>query len=256
MSKGSRVHASRIALLITITLATGVSPKPAQASASENEVESQLPQSSTPTESFSGQIEYSFDSSLNMTHVRLSAPLDTRGVLGRIFFAPPVVDTLIASYEFAGRSISHVPDAIHLTLISDEYVDSVAAEESLLAAPDHGLDLVVGARVRRYGITVAEGLRATTIPGAGPRNLGDERNGRFVMQVPERRQVHISRSLTSLLSICEFLDLISQNEVKGRVAGLDVTISRGVLVGLRQLALEMRPTGPLSAGGGEETVLC
>src|SRR5438105_2328909 len=109
MSKGSRVRASRIAVVITITLATAMSPKPAQASARENEAELQLQLSSAAAEPFAGQIEYSFDSSLNMTHVRLSAPLDIRGVLGRMFLAPPVVHTLIVSYEFAGRSISHVP---------------------------------------------------------------------------------------------------------------------------------------------------
>jgi hypothetical protein len=255
MESASRRFA--IAAAISITLATGILPKQARASGSENDMDQQLVLPNAPTEPFSGQVEYSFDTALNMTRVRFSAPLDSRGMLRRIFLAPPVVHTLIASYEFAGHSITHIPDAIRLTLISDEYVDSVAAEESLMVAPDRGLQLVVGGKVTRYGVSVAERTRSTPIAAVGPRNLGGERNGRFLTQMPERQQVRISRTVTSLLSICEFLDLIKQNEAKGRVGELDVAISHGVILGLRHFAWAMKPKAPtFSATPANEVTTC
>jgi hypothetical protein len=59
----------------------------------------------------------------------------------------------------------------------------------------------------------------------------------------EEFEAHVSRKATALFSICEFLSLIDQREVQGTVAGLDFTLNRRVLTGLRLFAAQMLPDG-------------
>lgn len=193
-----------------------------------------------PTEEFSGEIEYDFDTLFNVTHARYRASLDVRGVLGRMFLSPPAVHTLIATYQFPGRRITHVPGSVRISLVSDEYVEQTPETESASRAPRPLLELSAAHTHASYGIAYAERIVSKSRDSLlAERRLAPDHH--LPVEVPRTQLVQITRTATSLLSMCEFLALISEDDVKGTVAGLDFALSHRVIAGLREFASQMKP---------------
>ena len=108
-----RICLSGLVLALSVRTASAIP----QVGSSERRV---LPPVS-PSDSFSGAIEYSFDTALNRTSARLETSLGSRNALTRVLFGPPTVHTLIAAYDFRGRVPPNHPDSVRLTLMSDEF---------------------------------------------------------------------------------------------------------------------------------------
>jgi hypothetical protein len=192
-----------------------------------------------PGEPFSGEIEYEFDTLLNVTKARFHASLDTHGVLGRMFLSAPAVHTVIATYRFAGRTVNRVPDSVRISFVSDEYAEQVPEERNTMPAARPILELNLGHTLARYGLAVAQRTAWKSVESEVPHRLLPTEN-HIAQQMPPTLQVRTSRTSTSLLSLCEFLALISEREVNGTVAGLDFALNHRVITGLRVFASEMK----------------
>lgn len=226
--------------LLAVALLT-VSPEVSWGSSTENDAQQRIFLPAAPTEAFSGEIEYAFDTLRNVTRARFRASLDAHGILGRMFLAAPTVHTIIATYQFAGRSVTRVPDSIRVSLLSDEYVEQTREEQNALPPATRPLLQLNMAHIHAsYGIAVAQQMVSKSGDSILPErlHLPDQH---MPVQVLQTRQVQITRAATSFLSICEFLELISEDDVKGTVAGLDFELNHRVIAGLREFASQMKP---------------
>jgi hypothetical protein len=187
---------------------------------------------------FSGEIEYTFDTTLNKTRTRFETSLASRNVLLQILLGPPTVHTLIADYDFRGRVLPSHPDSIRISLISDELTEAASAY-----APSFGtkpiLLVSVGDTVIRYPLGIAQKTEVWVEPDRVSnitRSPRDQDPGRYV-QLPH--QVHIERTATAWISICDFLAIVYAKNAHGTVAGLEFDLNESVISGLRQFAAKM-----------------
>jgi hypothetical protein len=197
---------------------------------------------------FSGEIEYTFDTALNKTRARFETSLASRNVLLRVLVGEPTVHTLIAVYDFRGRILPNHPDSVRVSLISDEvrqaalgYFPSLGAEPILLVS--------IGDTVVRYPLGIAQRAEELIAPDlASPisrSSRGDEPTRYFQRPTHE---VHIERTATAWIPICDFLALVYARNVHGTVAGLDFDLNESVISGLRQFAAEMNPSAAVRDG--------
>ena len=216
----------------------------AQASTQSNASETRV--ASTENGGFSGEIAYTFDSDLNRTNARFKTSLESGHLLSRIFLHSPV-HTLVAVYDFDGRTHLNPPDAIRLTLISDEFRQGVPDRFSPGSPPI--LVLFVGDSVFRYSLGIAQRTEVWSGADAVPSGVRDHLDGAHHINLNAiRPQVHVERTATAMIPICEFLALVNAANVHGTVAGLDFDLSKGVVSGLRAFAAEMAPGVAARAG--------
>lgn len=239
----ARNDARRLAtasVLIGVALALIIPAEESWGSPTEIDAQQRIFLPAAPAEAFSGEIEYEFDTLRNVTRAQFQASLDAHGILGRMFLAAPTVHTIIATYQFAGRSVTRVPDSIRISLLSDEYVEQTREEHNALPPATRPLLELNMAHIHAsYGIAFAQRMVSKSGDSIFPETLHlPDRPMR--VQMLQTRQVQITRTATSFLSICEFLELISEEDVKGTVAGLDFALSHRVIAGLREFASQMK----------------
>lgn len=208
-----------------------------QANASERRV---LPPVSR-SDAFSGAIEYSFDTALNKTSARLETTLGSRHGLARALFGTPTVHTLIAAYDFRGRVLPDYPDSIRLTLVSDEF-EQASSDYVPRFRVVPILAVSVGDTVLRYPLAIAqmtEELPAPNVPSRVSLSPSGDAPIGYSQQVTH--EIHIARSATASIPICDFLTLVSARNVQGTAAGLDFRLDEPVVSGLRAFAAKMNP---------------
>jgi hypothetical protein len=184
---------------------------------------------------FAGEIEYAFDTALNKTRARFRAPLASRRLISRIFARSPV-HTLVASYEFVGRTSVDRPDSIRVSLMSDEYMEAPSAYRPTLG-PQPILLIAIGDSVAQFPLGIAQRTEVWSAAETFFRvnNLSPGASAGINTYRPTS-QMHIERTATTWIHACELLALISQKDVHGTVAGLDFELSEEVIAGLRQFA--------------------
>jgi hypothetical protein len=188
----------------------------------------------------SGEIAYTFDSDLNRTNARFKASLESGNILSRIFSRSPV-HTLIAVYDFGGRTRLNPPEAVRLTLIWDEFRQGIPEHFSPGAPPI--LMLVGGDRELRYPVGIAQRTEVWSAPDGVPPAVRDHVTGdpNNINRDAIRARVHVERTATAVIPTCEFLAIVNATNVHGTVAGVDFDLSKGVVSGLRAFAAEMAP---------------
>lgn len=197
---------------------------------------------------FSGEIEYSFDTALNKTRARFKISLASRNILLRVFSGPPAVHTLVAVYEFRGRAPADHPDSVRLSLMSDEYKQA-ATQYFPLFGVEPILVMSIGDTVVRYPLGIAQRVEEweiPNIPSSVSRPSRSDEPTRYFPQLP--REIHIERTATASIPICDFLALIYARDVHGTVAGLDFDLNDGVVSGLRAFAAQMSPNAAARDG--------
>ena len=198
------------------------------------------------TASFRGEIDYSFDSSLNRTRAVYRTSLESGNLIKRLFTSPEV-HTLVVAYEFEGRTNPALPGAVRLTLLADEY--RAGPLEDGHPTLSSALVIRIGETVLRYPVAVAERIEVLSDPASG-RNQRIDLDGRHA-QINARTspdQIHMHRRASARIPICEFLILANGRDVRGTVGDLPFNMSDEVLGGLRRFAAEM---APLVSGSSE-----
>ena len=223
-----------------ILLAMVIPPWAAAFASSDESAQQRLSLPSAPSEAFAGEISYEFDSVLNKTTATYTAPLGKRDLLHRLFFAPPTVHTITASYVFTGRIASHIPDTIRVRLESDEYVDTTVGSEFGLGF-EGVMTIDLGERALQRYLSLSQRIEHDSTPRQDPNRTGAGTRARDSFRLPQIRQAHIRRRATAWFSTCEFLSLINQREIRGTVAGLDFTVNPEVVTGLNLFAAKMLP---------------
>lgn len=189
-------------------------------------------------EAFAGEIHTEFDTALNSTSVQFVVSLQQHGALRKIFLSTPAVHTLVASYRLAGISGWRVPDRVRVTLRSDEYTYAESDNYPMPPA-DAFLTIDVGDHRRAYPVVIAQRTNVSPKPDALNRNPLFWRGTGSVQTSPiPLFEIHVARSATALLALCEFLALTTGTEMRGNVAGLDFSLDRDVIAGLREFALQ------------------
>lgn len=191
-----------------------------------------------------GEISYDFDSVLNQTTATYVAPLGKRDLVHRLF-ATPTVHTIIATYRFNGRIASHAPDTIRVLLESDEYAE-LDPESPFVLGAARTLNIAVGHRIVEHSISVSQRVELGAQPRGGHENsVFTPDHGRLEQrgqtQLAQAELARVRSKATAWFSICEFLSLIDQREIRGTVAGLDFTLNPAVVAGLNRFASEMLP---------------
>jgi hypothetical protein len=212
--------------------------RPACASPDEND-QQRLSLPAAPIDVFAGEITYDFDSVLNETTASYTAALGKRDFLHRIFFSTPTVHTISASYVFAGRIASRVPDTIRVRLESDEYTGVNSGFEFDLAHRVMTLDL--GEHAGQHYLSLSQGIEIDSTSRTLSNRLGVAGRAQDDLRLIEIKRARVRRRATTWLSACDFLSLIDQPEVRGTVAGLDFFLNREVVTGLRMFAAKMLP---------------
>jgi hypothetical protein len=208
-----------------------------QADASTQEALNERRLASSSTASFRGEIDYSFDSSLNRTKALYRSSLESGNLIKRLFTSPEV-HTLVVAYEFEGRTNLAVPDAVGLTLLSDEYYTRPVDGRPTLHSPL--LIIRIGETEFRYPVAIAEMMQAWSEPARERYQLRDAESRYAHVQInPVPNQVHVQRRATAWIPICEFLVLVNGRVIRGTVAGVAFDMSDEVLGGLRRFAAEM-----------------
>jgi hypothetical protein len=218
---------------------------PAQGSTQSNASEQRV--ASAESSGSSGEIAYTFDSDLNRTNARFRTALESGNLFSRIFSRSPV-HTLMAAYDFGGRTHLNPPDAVRLTLISDEFRQGVPDRFS--PGPPPILILIVADRELRYPLGIAQRTEVWSAPDGVPPGVRDHVTGdpNNINRNAIRPHVHVERTATAMIPICEFLALVNATNVHGTVAGLDFDLSKGVVSGLREFAAQMVPGVAARAG--------
>ena len=225
----SRIGSAGVMLALFVATAQGST----QSNASEQKV------ASAESNGSSGEIAYTFDSDLNRTNARFKTSLESGSILSRIFSRSPV-HTLIAVYDFGGRTHLNPPDAVRLTLISDEFRQGVPDRFS--PGPLPILILIVADRELRYPLGIAQRTEVWSAPDGVQPAVRDHGTGDPHVNVNAiRSQAHVERTATAMIPICEFLALVNATNVHGTVAGVDFDLSKGILSGLRVFAAQMAP---------------
>ncbi|MGZ3333210.1 MAG: hypothetical protein ACXU9R_14300 [Gemmatimonadaceae bacterium] len=209
----------------------------AQADASTQEALNERHLASSSTASFRGEIDYSFDSSLNRTKALYRTSLESGDLIKRLFTSPQV-HTLVVAYEFEGRTNPAIPDAVGLTLLSDEYYARPLDARPTLRSPL--LIIRIGETEFRYPVAIAEMSEAWSEPVRERYQLSDAESRYAHVHInPVPIQVHVQRRATAWIPICEFLLLVNGRVARGTVAALAFDMSDEVLEGLRRFAAEM-----------------
>ncbi len=191
-----------------------------------------------------GEISYEFDSVLNQTTATYVAPLGKRDLVHRLF-ATPRVHTIIATYRFNGRIESHPPDTISVLLESDDYAQ-LNPDSRFVIVTQRTLNIAVGDRMVEHSLHVSQRVELEPQPRRGQENAVFA-PGRQRFEQPAQTQLaqtelaRVRRKATAWFSICEFLALIDQREIRGTVAGLDFTLNPAVVAGLNRFASGMLP---------------
>ena len=238
---GSRASRTRVVAAGLLALAISSARASTQDSLNEKRI------ASTASISPAGEIDYNFDTALNTTHARYISSLAPTNFFKRLFVSSPV-HTVIATYDFGGRVNGAMPDAVRLTLLSDEYklgtADDLPASlplPMLIVHVDnsfHYYPLSVGQRTETWS---ERELLAR--PGNSQNSNASNANAN-----PGRTGVHVARTATVSIPICEFLALVNGHDVRGTVVDLDFQLREHVLRGLRRFVAEMAPLGASSNG--------
>ena len=69
-------------------------------------------------------------------------------------------------------------------------------------------------------------------------------------------EVHVARMATAWLSICDFLELTNEKELHGSVAGLEFSLDRQAVAGLREFAAQMADAGAETPEAGSALIDC
>ena len=233
MSFTIRICLSGLVLALSVRTASAIP----QVASSERRVLPPLSQS----DAFSGAIEYSFDTALNRTSARLETPLGSRNALARAFFGPPTVHTLIAAYDFRGRVLPNHPDSVRLTLMSDEFEQT----SSDYVPPFRVVPILAvsaGDTVFRYPLGIAQMTEELPAPNLPSRvSLQTLRDAPIAYSQQITHEIHIARTATASIPICDFLTLVTARNVQGTAAGLDFRLDEAVVSGLRAFAEKMNP---------------
>ncbi|MDP9278447.1 MAG: hypothetical protein M3P00_03430 [Gemmatimonadota bacterium] len=193
------------------------------------------------SDAFSGAIEYSFDTALNKTSARLETTLGSRHALARVLLGPPTVHTLIAAYDFRGRVQPDYPDSIRLTLISDEF-EQASSDYVPVFRVVPILAVSVGDTVFRYPLAIAQMTVELPAPNLPSRvSLQTLRDAPIGYSQQFTHEIHIARTATASIPICDFLTIVSARNVQGTAAGLDFDLDEAVVSGLRAFAAKMNP---------------
>jgi hypothetical protein len=225
----SRSGSAGLMLALFVATAQGST----QSNASEQKV------ASAESNGSSGEIAYIFDSDLNRTMARFKSGLESGNIISRMFSRSPV-HTLIAVYDFGGRTHLNPPDAVRLTLISDEFKQGIP--ERFSPGPPPILTLVVGDSELRYPLGIAQRTEVWSAPDGVLPAVRDHVTGDPHINIGSH--VHVERTATAMIPICEFMALVNATNVHGTVAGLDFELSKGVVSGLREFAAQMAPGVP------------
>jgi hypothetical protein len=222
-------------------LVLGLSVRTASAIPQANASERRVLSPASRSDAFSGAIEYSFDTALNRTSARLETTLGSRHALTRVLFGPPTVHTLIAAYDFRGRVLPNHPDSVRLTLMSDEF-EQTSSDYVPHFRVVPILAVSVGDTVFRYPLAIAQMTEELPAPNlashASVQTLRDAPIGYSQQFIHE---IHIARTATASIPICDFLTLLSARNVQGKAAGLDFDLDETVVSGLRAFAAKMNP---------------
>jgi hypothetical protein len=195
------------------------------------------PQKLLSVEQASGEIEYAFDTVSNRTSVVFVASLESRSAWRRVLLGTPAVHTIRAAYEFSGRIRSRAPDTIRISLLSDEYI--VAQADRLpFGEPGPVLSIMLSdTTVARYAVGTAARREMSPARLVNAPSSASMQQSRIIIELPPTLQeIHISRTATASLPLCDFLGLINREQVRGNVGGLQFTLDSGVIAGLRDFA--------------------
>ena len=256
LTRGPAAFARRISFSgLMVALSVNTAQGSTQGTVSESRVSAASAGSAS-----SGEIEYAFDTSLNKTSARFKTALASGNFFSRLFSVSHDVHTLIAVYEFGGRARVDPPDAVRLSLISDEFRQApVGDRPSLGSVPI--LVITIGDTVLRFPLGIAQRTELSSVPDVVShlaRASWDDRAGINVnarnRESGDRHQpmtqLHIERTATAWIPLCDFIALVNGKDVHGTVAGLDFDISEDVLSGLRQFAAEMTPSAAVRTSNG------
>jgi hypothetical protein len=192
-------------------------------------------------------MDYAFDTALNRTSARFKTSLAGRNGFFRALAGAPAVHTLVAVYEFAGRTAPHAPEAVRVSLMSDEFMQT-QPEYRPSSRPQPILVITVGNTSVRYPLGIVQKVEEWSAPNM-INQVGRPSHEADPLMYAQRSQsqLHIERTATALIPICDFLDLLHGKSVSGTVAGLEFDLNEGVVSGLRQFAAKMPPASLASA---------
>jgi hypothetical protein len=193
-------------------------------------------------------MDYVFDTALNQTSARFRSSLARGNVFFRVLAGAPPVHTLVAIYEFAGRTPRSLPATIRVSLMSDEFEESAPAYRPS-AGPEPVLVITFGDRIARYPLGIAQRIEERSASDA-------------VSQVPQLRrgedprtnspqgpgQLHIERTATAWIPVCDFFILVQGTTAHGTVAGVEFDLNERVVSGLRQFAATMASAATMPSG--------
>ncbi len=236
-----RTGIAGLALAVPLTLSASVVPQ-------ESNSETRIRPSVSDAARFTGEMDYVFDTALNKTSARFKTSLARGNAFFRVLAGPPPVHTLIADYEFAGRTPPHPPDAIRVSLMSSEFVQS-PSEYRPSRGPEPVLVVTVGDRVGRYALGIAQKIEEIRVAEAVSQVAQLRRGTDPRVNSPQSpSELHIERTATARIPICDFLALVHGGSVHGTVAGLEFDLNDDVVAGLRQFAAEMASASTTSPG--------
>lgn len=190
---------------------------------------------------FSGEIDYAFDTALNKTSARFQTSLAPKSFFARVFSARDV-DSLIAVYEFGGRAHRDPPDAVRLSLVSNEFRRGSRDDISPPGVAPI-LTITYGDVIVHFPLGIAQRIEELPAPDVASHVVHASRDAYPGVGVNAlTSQVHIQRTATARIPICDFMALVNQKSVHGTVAGLRFDLNEGVISGLREFAAQMAPT--------------
>lgn len=206
--------------------------------------ENLAPQKPVSVEQASGEIVYAFDTVSNKTTVVFAASLESRSAWRRVLFGAPAVHTIRAAYAFDGRTRSRAPDTIRISLLSDEYTVS-QADRVPFREPSPLLSIVLSdTTVALYAVGTATRREMSPARLVNSPSSHSIQQPRINIELPPIQEIHISRTATASLPLCDFLGLINRDQVRGSVGGLEFSIDSGVIAGLRHFAEELPSFDP------------
>jgi hypothetical protein len=194
----------------------------------------------SPNGAFAGEVSSVFDSVLNKTTATYVAPLRSEGLLRRILFPTPTVHTIKATYEFRGRIASHVPDSVHLTFVSDEY-NAAPPRNEFFCGSAQEMTIRFGQAAPQNLLRVSQRIQLDSSSPATINRVEFSSGRQPSIQIPAIELAHVTRTATASLSICEFLALVDRRAIDGTVGGLEFTLNREVVAGLKLFAAKMLP---------------
>ena len=226
--------AAGLAFAVPLTSSASIDP---QGSNSETRIWSSVTEAGRST----GETEYVFDTVLNKTTASFRASLASGNVFARLFRSPPPVHTLIADYEFPGRTSFQPPEMIRVSLMSSEFKLSGSGYRPS-SEPRPVLVIVIGDRIARYHVGIAQTIEEWSVPNRVTQVSESLRGIDPRANSPAGpMQLDIERTSTAWIPICDFLILVRGRSAHGTVAGLEFDLNEGVVSGLRQFAKKMVP---------------